>query len=68
MSAHAALVFAIGLAGLCVLAAAATVFIVWLIGAIAVDLYRHLTGAHKRIKVRPSRFNVGSDARDRFLS
>lgn len=67
MNAHAALIFAIGLAGLCALCAAC--FIVWLIGAIAVDLYAHVTGVHKRIKVRPSRFTVGSDAsRNRWLS
>jgi hypothetical protein len=68
MNAHSALVFAIGLAGLCVLGA--TVFIIWLVGAIAVDLYHHLTGQDKRIRYRDlgahrvtPRFNVGSDVK-----
>jgi hypothetical protein len=65
---HTALVFAIGLSALCVLGCA--VFIVWLVGALAVDLYRHLTCQHTRIKYRDinrhrvtPRFNVGSDAK-----
>jgi hypothetical protein len=48
MSQRAALVFVIGLAALCV--AGAALFFVWLVGAIAVDLYCHLTGQRKRIR------------------
>jgi hypothetical protein len=67
VSAHAALVFALGLAALCVLGA--TVFLAWLVGALALDLYRHVTGQYLRLPYRRSRFEVGSDARrDRWLS
>lgn len=68
MSRHAALVFVVGLAALCV--AGAVIFFVWLVCAIAVDLYHHLTRQHVRIKRRDlnwhrvtPKFNVGRDAK-----
>lgn len=68
VNAHTALVFAIGLSALCVLGA--MVFLVWLVGALTVDLYHHLTGREMRIRYRElgahrvtPRFNVGGDAK-----
>jgi hypothetical protein len=48
MSAHAAIVFAVGLSALMALCAVS--FVVWLIAAIAIDLYHHLTRRHTCIR------------------
>jgi hypothetical protein len=68
MSPHAALVFAIGLTALCVICA--TCFLVWLLCALARDLYLHVTGRVFRVKYRDlnahritPRFRINGDAK-----